>query len=152
MYVYVILYKIESFMWAMKKKKFYFKGWQHKMTVFVDLTSLCAWCYSPFASFPPVSHGSKEVVAKQSCNKSDKDTSSDGFSWSSTSSFSSMHLRRTRLTCSWQKQRPPPLLPARRHLPLRLPRASCRKRSVSKCKVLVVSPLLVSVFYDRETD
>ena len=30
--------------------------------------------------------------------------------------------------------------------------ASCRKRSVSKCKVLVVSPLLVSVFYDRETD
>ena len=30
--------------------------------------------------------------------------------------------------------------------------AACRKRSVSKCKVLVVSPLLVSVFYDRETD
>lgn len=42
MYVYIIFYKIESFMWAMKKKKFYFKGWQHKMTVFVDLTSLCA--------------------------------------------------------------------------------------------------------------
>ena len=32
---------------------------------------------------------------------------------------------------------------------------SCRKRSVSKCKVLVGFgrfPLLVSVFYDRETD